>query len=181
MNPRLALVALGAAVVGLVVYAATLVGERRGGPDAAAGSADAKPAARGRDDDDPRRPLEHDPERAADREALALALRTRLERALEAPEDEEPPLPPSQSRVEAETAFDVVMEQLERYADQDAPISGRRKARMYRAANDAFSALSNQLDPKNQRDMQALEDAHVRMRAMFVELDIAPPRPPRTP
>jgi hypothetical protein len=29
--------------------------------------------------------------------------------------------------------------------------------------------------------MQALEDAHVRMRVMFVELDIAPPRPPRTP
>lgn len=181
MSPRLLLVAVAAATVGLAVYGASQLGRRPADTDAPAAAepptkAAARDDRRGAASDDAR-----DADRNADRDALAIALRNRLERALEAPEDEEPPLPPSESRIEAETSFEVVMEQLERFAEQDAPISRSRKARLYRAANDSFSALTNQLDPASKADMQLLEDAHVRMKAMLAELDIAPTRPSLTP
>lgn len=178
MSRRLVLAVLGAATVGLAIYGTSLLSAPSDPTDPAAAADTPPPTPRARDD----RRAPSSADRDADRDALALALRTRLERALDAPEqDEEPPLPPSESRVEAETAFDVVMEQLEAYADQDAPLGRTRKGRLYRAANDAFSALTNQLDPKNKADMQALEDAHVRMKAMLSELDIAPPRPAPAP
>lgn len=177
MSPRAVLVVAAAATLGLLVYAASLL--RGGDPPAPA-----DPAAEGApdrvDDDRPLSPRERS-ERDGDRDALARALRTRLERALEAPEPQEPPLPPSQSRLEAETAFEVVMEELEQLADAETPLSRRRRARLYRYANDTFSALTNQLDPNSARDMQALEDAHVRLKTMLGELDVAPPRPPRPP
>jgi hypothetical protein len=108
------------------------------------------------------------------RDAMAIALRSRLERALEAPE-EVPPLPTPDSRVEAETAFEVVMASVEELAEKDTPPSKRRRKRLYRAANDAFAALSDQLDAHNPRDLAALEEAHVRLRVMLREIDAGPP------
>jgi hypothetical protein len=108
------------------------------------------------------------------RDALAIALRSRLERALEAPE-ELPPLPQPNDRLEAETAFEVVMDKVEGLADKGASLSKGRRKRLYRAANDAFAALSNQLDGQNPHDLAALEQAHVRLKVMLREIDAGPP------
>lgn len=110
---------------------------------------------------------------AAEREALALAFASRLERALEAPE--ELPLPlTSESRLEAEAAFEVVMGKLEELADSGARASAGRRRRLYRAANDAFSALSDHLDASSARDLAILEEAHSRMKQMLAEVGAAP-------
>ncbi|MDC0720712.1 hypothetical protein [Nannocystis bainbridge] len=108
------------------------------------------------------------------RAALAVSLRSRLERALEAPE-ELPPLPTPNDRLEAETAFEVVMGQIEGLADKGGPHPKGKRKRLYRAANDAFAALSNHLDGHDPRDRLALEDAHVRLKVMLREIDAGPP------
>lgn len=108
------------------------------------------------------------------RDALAIALASRLERALEAPE-EEPLLPTPESRVEAETSFEVVMDRIDGLADSGERVSKRRRQRLYRAANDAFSAFSEHLDPGSARDMATLEEAHVRLKLMLGEIGAGPP------
>lgn len=113
--------------------------------------------------------------KAAEREALALAFASRLERALEAPE--ELPLPlTTESRLEAEAAFEVVMEKLEELADSGKTASAARRRRLYRAANDAFSALSEHLDATSARDLAILEEGHSRMKQMLAEVGASPHR-----
>lgn len=107
------------------------------------------------------------------REHMASIMRLRLERALEAPE--ELPMPESvQSRLEAETAFEVAMEKLEELADNDTPAPRRQRARLYRHTNDAFAALSAYLDPTSARDKATLEDGYARMKAMLAEVGAEP-------
>ena len=111
--------------------------------------------------------------KAAEREALALAFASRLERALEAPE--ELPLPlTTESRAEAEAAFEVVMGKLEELADSGKTASAARRRRLYRAANDAFAALSDHLDAASARDLAVLEEAHSRMKQMLAEVGASP-------
>jgi hypothetical protein len=110
----------------------------------------------------------------ADREALAIALRSRLERALEAPEPS-PPLPSPESRVEAEVAFEAVMASVEELADKGDRVPKQRRRRLYRAANDAFAALSQHLDPRDPNDAAELEDAYARLKLMLREIDAGPP------
>lgn len=109
----------------------------------------------------------------SERDALARAFASRLERALEAPE-EEPPMPTTASRLEAEVGFEVIMEKIEGLADLGKRVPKRRRERLYRAANDAFSALSGHLDPGSARDMATLEEAHSRLRHMLGEIGAKP-------
>jgi hypothetical protein len=107
------------------------------------------------------------------REHMASIMRLRLERALEAPE--ELPMPESvQSRIEAETAFEVAMQKLEELAEKDTLPPRKQRARLYRHANDAFAALSAYLDPTSTRDRAALEDGFTRMKAMLAEVGAEP-------
>lgn len=100
------------------------------------------------------------------RERIAALMRLRLERALEAPE--EAPLPETiQSRIEAEAAFEATMQMLEAQAEKDDLAPRRRRARLYRYANDAFSAMSLYLDPTSARDQATLEESYARMKTML--------------
>lgn len=162
-----ALIALCAASLGLFGYAAVSL---LGGPEKPADAPAAGPAPTAA-----KAPRER-PKRAADddRDAIARALAQALERALEA--EPEAPLPlTSESRQEAEVSFEVVMEKLEALADKGDPLSKRRRRRLYRAANDSFSALSAHLDPHSAQDMQTLEDAHARLKHMLREVEAGPP------
>ncbi|WAS96186.1 hypothetical protein [Nannocystis punicea] len=167
--------ALGAITLGLFGYTLCQLGGRSPTPESAevAGAADGKKA---KDAPGFRRLGDERDERAAreSREALEIALRNRLERALEAPE-ELPPLPVPNDRLEAETAFEVVMAKIEGLADKGAALPKGRRKRLYRAANDAFAALSDHLDGRNPRDLAALEEAHVRLKVMLREIDAGPP------
>jgi hypothetical protein len=118
-------------------------------------------------------PSASSPNADAAREHMASIMRLRLERALEAPE--ELPMPASvQSRIEAETAFEVAMQKLEELAEKDTPVPRRQRARLYRHANDAFAALSAYLDPTSAHDRAALEDGYTRMKAMLAEVGAEP-------
>lgn len=167
MKPR-TLLALGAASLGLFGYALCQLRAPAPARERPAVVAAGQPADRGAGR--PRAPADVD----ADRDALAIALRSRLERALEAPEPS-PPLPSPESRVEAEVAFDTVMASVEELADKGARVSKKRRERLYRAANDAFAALSLHLDARDPRDAAELEDAHARLKLMLREIDAGPP------
>jgi hypothetical protein len=87
---------------------------------------------------------------------------------------------PVVGRVEAEANFDELMLSLEGIADRDERLTRARREELYRNINDAFSGLSATLDPASAQDMQMLEDANIRMKAMMQELGIRVPlRPPR--
>ncbi|PCC73246.1 hypothetical protein SAMN02745121_03027 [Nannocystis exedens] len=164
--------AFGAVTLGLFGYTLCQLAGRtptRERPAEVARAAAAKKSG----DDGPRAYRDPRDERDA-RDTLAIALRSRLERALEAPE-EPPPLPAPNDRLEAETAFEVVMDKIEGLADKGDAVSKRRRKRLYRAANDAFAALSNHLDGQNPHDLAALEQAHVRLKVMLREIDAGPP------
>ncbi|MCY1057943.1 hypothetical protein [Nannocystis sp. SCPEA4] len=165
------LIALGAVSLGLFGYTLCQLSGREGARERPAEVAEAskkkpwdKPPPLPRSDIDVR----------DDRDALAVSLRSRLERALEAPE-ELPPLPIPDDRREAETAFEVVMSKIEGLADKGNRLSKRGRKRLYRAANDAFAALSDHLDAQNPQDLAALEEAHVRLKVMLREIDAQPP------
>jgi len=87
-------------------------------------------------------------------------------------------LPPAEARREAETSFEHVMQTLEALADAGQRVPAARRDELYRITNDAFSALSAAVDPQSPADMQALEDANVRMKAMLRELGVRVPRRP---
>lgn len=163
------LLALGAASIALLGYTVHLLGERKAARPRPAAAADAAPRPA---DSGPRARPGADDDGGA-RDALAIALRSRLERALDGP-DEEPPLPIPETRVEAEAAFEVVMDSVERLADSGDKISKRRRQRLYRAANDAFAALSNHLDAQRPRDLAQLEEAHIRLKHMLGEIGAEP-------
>lgn len=175
------LLALGAASLGLLGYTVHFLGGRADARERAAAVSSARDRADRPDDRATRAGPRDDRDAGHDdgRDAVAIALRSRLERALEAPVEVEPPLPAVQSRVEAETAFEVVMESVEALADKGGRVSKQRRARLYRAANDAFAALSDHLDPSSPRDMAQLEDAHVRLKHMLGSIDAGPPGPRR--
>lgn len=169
MKPR-TLLALAAVSLGLFGYTLCQLaaGPTRERP-AAVADKPSKPAKRAAD-----APARPQAEVDASRDALAIALKSRLERALEAPE-EGPPLPAPDNRVEAETAFEVVMASVEGLADKGAKVPRQRRKRLYRAANDAFAALSDHLDAQNPHDLAALEEAHSRLKIMLREIDAGPP------
>jgi hypothetical protein len=79
-------------------------------------------------------------------------------------------------RAEAEASFDRLMESLEAAADSGDRLPRARRDELYRNVNDAFAAFSATLDPEDEADMQALEDANTRMKAMLSELRIGVPK-----
>ena len=167
--PALLLLLVGS--VGLIGYSVHLLRERTAVNAPQAAPTDSEGAAKPPPDPRFARPTY---EGDSARDTLAIALRSRLQTAIEAPE-EVPLLPTPESRVEAETGFEVIMERIEGLVDDDVAVSKRRRKRLYRAANDAFSAYSEHLDPSDSRDMEALENAHVRLKVMLDEVGAGPP------
>jgi hypothetical protein len=89
---------------------------------------------------------------------------------------------PVVGRADAEAGFEALMQTLEALADSRERLSRARRDELYRNVNDAFSGLSATLDPNDAADMQLLEDANIRMKAMLDELNIrVPKRPPVAP
>jgi len=89
---------------------------------------------------------------------------------------------PVVGRADAEAGFEALMDTLETLADTRERLPRARRDELYRNVNDAFSGLSATLDPNNAADMQLLEDANIRMKAMLSELNIrVPKRPPVAP
>jgi len=70
------------------------------------------------------------------------------------------------------------MQTLEALADAGERLPIARRDELYRNTNDAFSALSATLDAQSPADMQLLEDANIRMKAMLRELRVGVPRRP---
>jgi hypothetical protein len=99
-----------------------------------------------------------------------------LQRAFGPPPEPEIKLPPARSRREAEASFEGMMTTLEELADAGKKLPRARRDQLYRDTNDVFSALSAQLDPNDAADMQLLEDANIRMKAMLGELGVRVPR-----
>ena len=104
-----------------------------------------------------------------------------LQRAFGPPPDPEVKLPPAEARRVAEESFELMMHTLEELADADRRVPRARREQLYRDTNDVFSALSAQLDPHDAADMQLLEDANIRMKAMLSELGVTVPKPRRPP
>ena len=94
------------------------------------------------------------------------------------PREPEMQLPPARARREAEASFEHIMQTLEALADAGERLPIARRDELYRNTNDAFSALSAALDPGSAADMQTLEDANIRMKAMLRELRVGVPRRP---
>ena len=117
-------------------------------------------------------PAAHDDLSERDQRAVASA----LQRAFGPPPEPEIKLPPAQSRREAEASFEGMMTTLEELADAGEKLPRARRDQLYRDTNDVFSALSAQLDPNDAADMQLLEDANIRMKAMLGELGVRVPR-----
>jgi hypothetical protein len=66
-------------------------------------------------------------------------------------------------RPTAEAGFDHIMGVLEEIADDRERLAKSDWRELYRAANDAFSALSMHLDADNPADLERLEQAHRRL------------------
>jgi hypothetical protein len=89
---------------------------------------------------------------------------------------------PVVGRADAEADFDALMDRLDALADAGTKLPRARRDEIYRNVNDAFSGLSATLDPNSEADMQLLEDANIRMKAMLHELGVRVPlRPPQAP
>ncbi len=158
MQPR-ALIGLGAVALAVAVY--TLVVLRPGpGPAAPAGPRQgaARPAPR------------------ADADARTIA--DIAQRVLEPPPEPMMRLPPAEARKQAEAAFETMMQTLEELADAGKRVPRARRAELYRNTNDAFAAYSAELDPADPADLQALEDANIRMKTMLHELGVRVPKRP---
>ncbi|HEY0138384.1 MAG TPA: hypothetical protein VGB85_30070 [Nannocystis sp.] len=117
-------------------------------------------------------PAAHDVLDEQDHRAVASA----LQRAFGPPPEPELKLPPARSRREAEASFEGMMTALEELADAGKKLPRARRDQLYRDTNDVFSALSAHLDPNDAADMQLLEDANIRMKAMLGELGVRVPR-----
>ncbi len=107
-----------------------------------------------------------------DERALAGA----LQRVIGPPPEPEIKLPPGAARRVAEASFEAMMHTLEELADAEKRVPRARRDQLYRETNDVFSALSAQLDPNDAEDMQLLEDANIRMKAMLGELGVRVPK-----
>lgn len=101
-----------------------------------------------------------------------------LQHVISPPREPQLRLPPAQARSEAEASFEHIMKTLEELADAGQRVPTARRDELYRNTNDAFAALSAALDPNDAADMQALEDANIRMKAMLHELGVRVPRRP---
>jgi|JI6StandDraft_1071083.scaffolds.fasta_scaffold00702_14 hypothetical protein len=101
-----------------------------------------------------------------------------LQRVISPPREPQLRLPPAQARSEAEASFEHIMKTLEELADAGQRVPTARRDELYRNTNDAFAAFSAALDPNDAADMQALEDANIRMKAMLHELGVRVPRRP---
>ena len=104
------------------------------------------------------------------------ALAGALQRVLEPPPEPSVKLPPAVARRAAEESFEAMMHTLEELADADKRVPRARRDQLYRETNDVFSALSAQLDANDAADMQQLEDANIRMKAMLAELGVRVPK-----
>ena len=78
------------------------------------------------------------------------------------------------SRDEAVASFEGIMDHLDALASRGERVSKKQKAELYRAANDAFAALSNKLDPTNRDDALQLENASITLREQLSRLGIEP-------
>lgn len=65
---------------------------------------------------------------------------------------------------DAQAGFDYAMRRVERVAKRRRRIKTDQWERLYRQANDAFSAYSMQLDPNDVDQLAVLEDAHRRLK-----------------
>ena len=68
--------------------------------------------------------------------------------------------------VDAESAargFEVAMTKVERTANRRTKLEREEWDELYRTANDAFAALSTQLDATDPAQLQELEEAHARL------------------
>lgn len=101
-----------------------------------------------------------------------------LQRVLDPPPLPEMKLPPAAARKAAEDSFESIMQTLETLGDAGKRVARARRDELYRNTNDAFSALSATLDAQSPADMQTLEDANIRMKAMLRELGVRVPRKP---
>jgi len=104
------------------------------------------------------------------------ALAGALQRVIGPPSEPEIKLPPAAARRVAEASFEGMMHTLEELADAEKRVPRARRDQLYRETNDVFSALSAQLDPNDAEDMQLLEDANIRMKAMLGELGVRVPK-----
>lgn len=64
---------------------------------------------------------------------------------------------------DARASFDAVIAEIELKAERPRALKQREWREYYRAANDAFSALSAQLDGKNPKQAKELEEAHTKL------------------
>jgi hypothetical protein len=158
MQPRV-LIGLGAVAIGLVGYA---IAVSQTPPRAAHEPA---PAAQ-------RRP----PPPAHDFTGPTVA--DAVQRALEPPPEPELKLPPAAARRAAEASFEAAMTTLEQLADAGKRVPRARREQLYRETNDAFAALSITLDATDAADLQALEDANIRMKVMLREVGVRVPKRP---
>lgn len=158
MQPR-ALIGLGAVALALVGYAGwvTLAG-RPAAPPAEPSTA---------------RPLPDGPRSSAVADAI--------QRVMLPPPDPQMRLPPAAARRAAEQSFEAMMTTLEELADAGKRVPRARREQLYRNTNDAFAALSAELDANDPDDRQMLEDANIRMKAMLQELRVTVPRRPLQP
>jgi hypothetical protein len=159
MQPR-ALIGPGAVAVALVAYAGWVTLAPRA-PAPAPAPAEARPL-----------PLE--PARGA---AVADA----LQRVMGPPPEPQIRLPPAEARRAAEESFEAMMRTLEELADAGKRVPRARRDELYRHTNDAFAALSAELDANDADDRQVLEDANIRMKAMLQELGVRVPKRPLPP
>lgn len=63
----------------------------------------------------------------------------------------------------ARDGFEAVVSEIELKAERPRALKQREWRKYYRAANDAFSALSAQLDGKNPKQAKELEEAHTKL------------------
>lgn len=161
MQPR-ALLGLAAVALGLAAYATYPTYPARRAPTDTpvvepAGAAVHRPPPAAYDDLDDR--------------AVAHA----LQRAFGPPPEPAVKVPQVQARREAEASFEGMMHTLEELADAGEKLPRARRDQLYRDTNDVFSALSVHLHPDDTADMQLLEDANIRMKAMLGELGVRVP------
>ena len=156
MQPRV-LIGLGAVALGLAGHAVVTL---RGAPDPVATPIRAAAPT----------PTPADP--------TARTMADALQRVREPPPEPVFRPPPAEARRQAEASFETMMQTLEQLADAGKRVPRARREQLYRNTNDAFSAYSAELDPNDPADMQALEDANIRMKTMLHEVGVRVPRRP---
>jgi len=164
MQPR-ALIGLGALAL-VVTVVPVIVTRCPTSEPARPPGADLAPAADGRD------------ARRSDPHLDSLRTLDALQQVIGQPREPHIQLPQAAARREAEASFEHIMKTLEELADAGERVPAARRDELYRNTNDAFAALSAAVDPNDAADMQALEDANIRMKVMLHELGVRVPRRP---